>query len=142
MIVQPKPGRQRDAKYLKWIRTQPCLAHGVHAAVRIEAHHIHEIGQKGMGTKAPDRRAIPLCPIAHRLYHEDLRADFESYYGLDLEAEILRLNREFDALYPRRIRRERSTKQRELQRLSARKKKAQRLVERLNAKERILRRAT
>lgn len=92
-----KPKRERDEKYLAWIRTLPCIVTGVRL-VDIEAHHVRAKGEGGVGTKPDDRRAVPLSSAVHRHYHEVGRDLFEAMNGVNLESEILRLNREYQAL--------------------------------------------
>lgn len=57
--------RVRDARYLAWLRTQPCAACA--APPPSEASH-H--GPRGMGQKADDDLAIPLCRRCHRSWHD------------------------------------------------------------------------
>ena len=58
-----------DVAYLDWVRTQPCLAKRFGTCGgRIEAHHAGK--NPGVGMKAPDRTAVPLCSR----HHADLTA--------------------------------------------------------------------
>ena len=74
---------QRDPRYLKWIRTLPCLVCG--SVWRIEAAHT---GPHGMAQKSPDRSCIPLCARHHRSgkdsYHRLGPKAFEEKHGLNL----------------------------------------------------------
>lgn len=106
MRAIPKPKRIRDEQYLAWIRTKPCLACIYHKDSYIDAHHVLPMGGGKMGSKTDDRRTVPLCRDAHQRYHDKGRVRFEEIYGLDLEAEILKLNWEFDRL-PKPKKRER-----------------------------------
>lgn len=101
----PKPKRERDEQYLAWIRTQPCCLWNPKCNQPAEPHHVREKGKGGMGTKPSDRRTVPLCRGAHDVYHEIGREEFEAAECVDLEAIILRLNREYDKLNkkPRRL---------------------------------------
>ena len=54
----------RDAKYLKWLRNQPCV---VCQNPDTEAHHTTT---GGMGIKGADDRAIPLCHYHHHDLHK------------------------------------------------------------------------
>lgn len=103
MRAIPKPKRIRDERYLAWIRTKHCL---VCMDSLVEAHHVLPMGGGKMGSKTDDRRTVPLCRDAHQKYHDKGRVRFEEIYGLDLEAEILKLNWEFDRL-PKPKRKER-----------------------------------
>ncbi len=97
MNAQPKPVRRRDEKYLAWIRKQKCCVSHLQSPPSdpIEAHHVRKEGHGGMGTKPDDSRAVPLCTYLHRLYHDWGRKKFEETYGIDLEAEIIKLNKEY-----------------------------------------------
>lgn len=98
-----KPRRVRDPKYLAWIRTQPCDVWdfcGETCSKKSDAHHVREKGRGGVGTKPSDRRAIPLCRNAHRLYHDVGPTEFEILTGVNLELAIQRLNAEYDKLHP------------------------------------------
>lgn len=93
---QIRPKRERDEQYLVWIRKQPCLT-SPRCSGLIEAHHVREEGNGGIGTKPPDMRAVPLCVSMHRVYHNQGRIAFERKFELDLEAEILRLQKEYQS---------------------------------------------
>lgn len=61
--------RKTDHEYLDWIRQQDCAACG--AVGPSEAHHfIGEFHVGGMGMKAPDWMAMPLCRTCHQDMHE------------------------------------------------------------------------
>jgi hypothetical protein len=76
----------RDPKYLKAIRSMRCvLDHTGECRGSVEAAHT---GAHGLGQKASDYRAIPLCAEHHRngrySIHAGRRA-FEAHYGIDVE---------------------------------------------------------
>ena len=54
---------QRDADYLEYIRTKPCIICGIQH--RSEAHHLKDMSLCGMSQKAPDWAAMPLCHKCH-----------------------------------------------------------------------------
>ena len=85
----------RDAAYLAWVRTLPCLLCGAHA----EAAHTGHDG--GMGFKAADRSAIPLCHRCHRTgpqsYHAIGRRAFAALWCVDFDAVVERLNAQYAA---------------------------------------------
>ena len=98
MTADPKPARgeakaerrrkRRDAKdatYLAWLHTQPCLCCG---ASGVEVHHERTLG-KG------DAYGVPLCTFHHRGHsgRHGLRSRmlFEERYKLNLRVEIARL---------------------------------------------------
>jgi len=58
MITKP----YRDKKYLAWIRKQPCV---ICRRTPSQAHH-EALGNRGIGTKAPDTYTLPLCYMCHR----------------------------------------------------------------------------
>ena len=64
-MMFPKPHTPRDPKYLAWIRTLPCIQCG--ATHYVQAHHA-ESG--GMGIKASDHTALPLCYLHHKEWHD------------------------------------------------------------------------
>jgi hypothetical protein len=81
----------RNPKYLAWIRTLPCVVCGSRRG--IEAAHT---GPHGMGQKAPDTSAIPLCSTHHRTgkdsYHRLGPRNFAELHDLDIPALVRRLN--------------------------------------------------
>jgi hypothetical protein len=85
-----------DRAYLAWIHTLPCLV-GERQTTPTEAHHA---GPRAFGRKAPARCALPLCREHHRTGRtavHRLGKQFWAYHGIDPQAEIARLNKEFDA---------------------------------------------
>lgn len=62
-----------DSPYLNWIRLQKCSAREFGGCFgRIDPHHT---GRKGIGQRAHDHTAIPLCRLHHRAWH-DFRPPF------------------------------------------------------------------
>jgi len=56
----------KSPKYLKWIRTLPCIICGGEA----EPHHLKHVGSmSGIGTKASDILCVPLCRPHHDEMH-------------------------------------------------------------------------
>jgi hypothetical protein len=62
-----KTYRYRSKKHLAFIATQPCMICS-HPA---EPHHLLRAGGKGMGIKASDSHAVPLCHFCHMELHSD-----------------------------------------------------------------------
>lgn len=62
LMVDPKPERITDEKYLQFIRRQACCVSG---KTPVDAHHFLT---GGMGTKGSDYATVPL----HRDYHRDI----------------------------------------------------------------------
>ena len=64
----PKNPRIELPKYLAWIRKQRCACCA--SDVGVQPHHLIGYGNGGMGTKAPDFFAIPMCAVCHRELHD------------------------------------------------------------------------
>lgn len=64
----PRPAWKVEKAYLQWLRGRPCMLAGAGCVGRIEAAHTPDPESKGMGTKAADRNAIPLCQAHHALH--------------------------------------------------------------------------
>jgi hypothetical protein len=81
----------RNARYLAWIRTLPCVVCGVIRG--IEASHT---GPHGLGQKSPDSSAVPLCSLHHRTgkdsYHKLGPRAFCATHGLSLPSIVQQLN--------------------------------------------------
>jgi len=81
----------RDSRYLAWIRTLPCVICGSRRGV--EAAHT---GPRGLGQKASDTSAIPLCHRHHRTgndsYHHLGARRFAQVHKLDVSAIVRRLS--------------------------------------------------
>lgn len=58
---------QSDPHYLAFVRTLPCCAGPTLCGGRVDPHHAGR--RPGIGMKAPDRTAIPLCVAHHRDWH-------------------------------------------------------------------------
>jgi hypothetical protein len=61
-----KPKAYRSAKYLRWVKTLPCVMCGAPAD---DAHHAIGLGLGGMGMTAPDGMAMPVCRGHHTEIH-------------------------------------------------------------------------
>ena len=68
MRLQPRRGPDRSPEYLAWIRTLECVvcARVSGGATVVEAAHTNVLGARGMGQKASDFSAVPLCTGHHR----------------------------------------------------------------------------
>ena len=66
----PRPAWKVAASYLQWLRGRPCAVAGPDCQGRIEAAHTPDPDSKGMGTKAADFCAVPLCTEHHRQQHQ------------------------------------------------------------------------
>ncbi len=88
--------KNRDAAFLRFIKTQDCSVPGCQA-IYIEAHHA---GDHGFSQKAPDRTAIPLCANHHQhgpLAVHVLEKLFYSHHRIDRDEIIERLNLRYDS---------------------------------------------
>ena len=64
----PRPAWKVARAYTQWLRGRPCLLEGSGCWGRIEAAHMPDPMSKGMGTKAADFNALPLCKKHHALH--------------------------------------------------------------------------
>jgi len=101
MRLQPRRGPDRSPEYLAWIRTLGCVVCArVNGSVTvIEAAHTNALGARGIGQKASDFSAVPLCSGHHReypdSYHRLSEKEFSHKHGLDLNEIALRLQDRF-----------------------------------------------
>jgi hypothetical protein len=82
----PRPAHKSAPGYLKWLRGRECLISRLrqthaHCGGKLEAAHVDHGGDKGMGTKASDKFAIPLCSCCHARQHSMGWKSFEKLYG-------------------------------------------------------------
>jgi hypothetical protein len=81
----------RSPEYLKFLRSLPCSVPDCRRHfVRSEASHT---GNRGLGQRASDWDAIPLCPRHHRQYHDVGRRSFEKMHGMSIRETLERLHR-------------------------------------------------
>ncbi len=64
----PRPAWKVQTAYHQWLRGRKCYQAGTDCKGRMEAAHTPDPGSKGMGTKAADHNAIPLCTFHHALH--------------------------------------------------------------------------
>jgi hypothetical protein len=96
MTAIPKPKRERNESYLKFVRQQPCLIFQAMDGMAfclgpVEAHHIRKGEHSGVATKPSDFTALPLCITHHHAYHGAGHDSFCDVYELDIPAEQQRL---------------------------------------------------
>jgi len=85
MKPDPKPSREVDKDYLKYIRRQPCLVYG--CPNKAIAHHDPTVGAGGS-----DYTSVPLCTYHHIPgIHQMGRGIFQKTYSIDLNREKVRL---------------------------------------------------
>lgn len=66
----PRPAWKVATSYLQWLRGRPCAVASKECMGKIEAAHTPDPDSKGMGTKAADYGAVPLCTWHHRQQHD------------------------------------------------------------------------
>lgn len=90
-------GRVSDPAYREWILRQPCIVTGRRD---VTGHHVRRFG-----SPKDDRRMVPLvaqlhmrgCELPGIPCVERGKRVFEAAHGVDLEAEIVRLNALWEA---------------------------------------------
>jgi len=70
--------RLKSKKYLNFVRTLPCVITGQYG---VDAHHMIGHGQGGMGLKASDYFAFPLCRELHDELHRHGWVLWEQEHG-------------------------------------------------------------
>lgn len=78
----PRPAWKVTESYLQWLRGRPCYLAGHRAGgcgdqgrrSPVESAHVNHGGGGGMGEKAADRHAIPLCQRHHDEQHGKIGA--------------------------------------------------------------------
>ena len=79
----------RSPAYLSLIRTKPCMICGNTDTI---AHH-EPLGRAGMGIKAPDSHAVPLCNNHHRKRHDK---GFDTFWAsVDVKMNIIKYLTEY-----------------------------------------------
>jgi hypothetical protein len=91
-----------DRAYLEFVRGLPCFFDGAIISVCEGRVHAHHAGRRpGVGMKAPDDTAIPLCDKHHRAFH-DHRPPFAGLSKFELFAWSMRVMAETRAAWERR----------------------------------------
>jgi len=80
LTSRSKLSKRTDHAYLTHVRRHPCCA--CSATRNVEAHHW---GRRGLGQKAADRDAVPLCSECHHSWHQHGRL---ATVGLSRDASI------------------------------------------------------
>lgn len=88
MPANPKTKRTVDKKYLKWIRTQPCLVADAECYGDIVYHHTVSVGAGGS-----DLDTVPLCKLHHYMVHSVGSKTFQEIHEVDFKVEIEKLNK-------------------------------------------------
>ena len=94
---------RRFPQHLQWLRGRPCLLANKAGHVcsgRMEASHSDADGSKGMGLKAADFTAVPLCSGAHQEKDRIGLLTWQAKYAVDHAAA----GREYGRLSPHRAR--------------------------------------
>ncbi len=83
-----EPSKIRCAAHLKWIRGHDCLIRhraGHYCDGKVEAAHVRNGTDGGVGIKPSDIWTVPLCSIAHAQQHRIGERGFECNWGVDLK---------------------------------------------------------
>lgn len=101
-IKRKPPRRVKDAdrEYLAWVASLPCVVcvkMGQMQQSKTDAHHF---GPRGLGQRAPDRHAIPLCHVEHHQHGKEavhvIGRRFSEHHGIDCFRLIELLNFEYE----------------------------------------------
>ena len=66
----PKPKTDRSPRYLKWLRSQPCVICGRYKDTTRDVVPAHQtIKDRGVSLKPSDYYALPLCSFCHAEEH-------------------------------------------------------------------------
>ena len=87
MNPNPKEKMYRSQKYLKYVRSFPCISCHKHPA---QAHH-EPMGQSGTGIKPHDTYTLPLCNTCHTLRNVYGVDTFWDNADMDYKWEIIKL---------------------------------------------------
>ena len=94
----PRPAEKSAPAFLQWLRGRNCLI-GDTCAGRIEAAHVDYAGDKGLGTKASDKFAVPMCSAHHAESHRAGIKTFEARHRVNL----LEASKEYWRRWPGRL---------------------------------------
>jgi Protein of unknown function (DUF968) len=84
--------RFRNANYLSWIRTQPCVVTDMDfTQTDMVAHHVRLGGDGGMGLKPSDYRCIPLTAFQHVKLHAMVESEYYKMFELSVEKLMISL---------------------------------------------------
>lgn len=86
----PKPIKVINSRHLRFIGTLPCLVTGEISDSIIPHHLLRGTGQKGMGTKSGDDKAIPVHSQIHDMIHRSKLGEtaFLAEYGIKDPVEV------------------------------------------------------
>ncbi len=82
----PKQPRQKDTKYLDFIRGKPCLCNGGSCIGEVTSHHTVSRGAWGS-----DYRTIPICAFHHLEMEQRSLSFMENIYHFSALDEIIKL---------------------------------------------------
>ena len=93
--------RPRDFAFLAWICSQQCIACESQRLLSFGRIYAHHAGMRGLGRKADDRTAVPLCWRHHDrgspVSIHSLGKLFWVRYGLERGAVIAEINERYEA---------------------------------------------
>ena len=79
---KPRPAWKIATAYLQWLRGRNCAVANSDCGGRTEAAHTPDPDSKGVGTKAADYNAIPLCSVHHHQQHTIGWITFAKRHGI------------------------------------------------------------
>ena len=86
----------RNAKYLSWIRQQPCVVTGMDfTQTDMVAHHVRASHGGGMGMKPSDYQTIPLSAFQHAKLHQGIEKEYYKIFELDVDLVMKELLERF-----------------------------------------------
>ena len=84
--------RFRNANYLSWIRTQPCIVTDMDfTQTDMVAHHVRMGGDGGMGLKPSDYRCLPLTAYQHVKLHSMVEKGYYDMFELAVDKLMISL---------------------------------------------------
>lgn len=90
-----KTPKIRSKKHLAYIRSLNCIIADNKGqwcnGKPVHAHHLTFGGRRGMGTKAGDDRAVPLCNFHHNTLHRMGEKRFWKMWGIEAELKAQEL---------------------------------------------------
>ena|SRR3990167_8233061 len=85
------PDNRDHPKHRAWIRSRPCTVENGDCRGAVQAHHVRDETDGGMGLKPHDKWCVPLCMWHHDHGHRIGWQSFEKLHGVELRVEALRL---------------------------------------------------
>ena len=79
--VPMKKDRVKDRKHLEFVSELECCVKDISCQGPTQAHHLMKpwVGGRGMGMRADDRNAVPLCFFHHSQLHTKFGNEFKFF---------------------------------------------------------------